>query len=142
MASLPDRPRQLSADGAGAQASQSQTLADAIIHKCCPAALLLCCSSALLPCCSSALPLFCDAALLPYRSLLQVVFRVGIVLLASAQEQLCAMPFERLVAALNGRKFPILKKQPDSLMKVRLLAFRPCMRLRLADTSQARPLRL
>lgn len=52
--------------------------------------------------------------------MLQVVFRVGIALLASAQEQLCVMPFERLVAALNGRKFPILNKQPDSLMKVRL----------------------
>jgi hypothetical protein len=49
----------------------------------------------------------------------QMVFRVGIALLASAQEQLCAMPFERLVAALNGRKFPILNKQPDALMKVR-----------------------
>jgi hypothetical protein len=53
---------------------------------------------------------------------LQVVFRVGIALLASAQEQLCAMPFERLVAALNGRKFPILNKQPDALMKVSLQA--------------------
>lgn len=51
-------------------------------------------------------------------SLLQVVFRVGIALLASTQEQLCAMPFERLVAALNGRKFPILEKHPDVLMKV------------------------
>lgn len=48
----------------------------------------------------------------------QVVFRVGIALLASAQEQLCHMPFERLVAALNGRKFPVLTKQPDALMKV------------------------
>jgi hypothetical protein len=44
---------------------------------------------------------------------------VGIALLASAQDQLCHMPFERLVAALNGRKFPILNKQPDALMKVR-----------------------
>lgn len=50
--------------------------------------------------------------------LLQVLFRVGIALLASAHDQLCAMPFERLVAALNSRKFPILKKNPDVLMKV------------------------
>lgn len=58
-----------------------------------------------------------------------MVFRVGIALLASAQEQLCAMPFERLVAALNGRKFPILNKQPDALIKVRQHNCTDCLRL-------------
>jgi hypothetical protein len=61
---------------------------------------------------------------------------VGIALLASAQDQLCHMPFERLVAALNGRKFPILNKQPDSLMKVGLLGLRTKLCFRLAHASQ------
>jgi hypothetical protein len=64
-------------------------------------------------------PTFLIYVLHPPFAAPQMVFRVGIALLASAQEQLCAMPFERLVAALNGRKFPILNKQPDALMKVR-----------------------
>lgn len=51
--------------------------------------------------------------------LCQVVFRVGIVLLSSSQEQLLGMPFEKLVAALNSRKFPVLDRHPDALMKVR-----------------------
>jgi hypothetical protein len=29
------------------------------------------------------------------------------------------MPFERLVEGLNGRKFPLLARHPDALMKVR-----------------------
>lgn len=48
----------------------------------------------------------------------QVVFRVGLALLGSAQEQLVSLPFEALVAALNGRKFAILDKHPDVLMQV------------------------
>jgi hypothetical protein len=48
-----------------------------------------------------------------------VVFRVGVALLLSAQDQLLGMPFERLVEALNGRKFPVLARHPDVLMKVR-----------------------
>jgi alpha-D-ribose 1-methylphosphonate 5-triphosphate synthase subunit PhnH len=48
----------------------------------------------------------------------QVVFRVGVALLLSAQEQLLGMPFERLVEGLNGRKFPLLARHPDALMKV------------------------
>lgn len=55
----------------------------------------------------------------PRCVLLQVVFRVGLVLLASAQEQLLGMPFEKLVAALNARRFPVLERHPDALMRVR-----------------------
>lgn len=51
---------------------------------------------------------------------LQVVFRIGIVLLSSAQEQLIAMPFEKLVGQLNSKtKFPVLSRHPDVLIKVR-----------------------
>lgn len=49
---------------------------------------------------------------------MQVVFRVGAALLLSAQDTLLAAPFERLVEALNGRRFPLLSRHPDALMKV------------------------
>lgn len=89
-------------------------------------------------------------ALLVLSVCLQVVFRVGIALLASAQDQLCHMPFERLVAALNGRKFPILNKQPDSLIKVRVgsaansaCACPPAVALRLSAMAwQVQPVKM
>jgi hypothetical protein len=67
---------------------------------------------------------------LPFEHLLRVwdvfllegmktVFRVGLALLGSAADELGAEPFERLVARLNARKFPALRRPPDSLMRVR-----------------------
>jgi hypothetical protein len=67
---------------------------------------------------------------LPFEHLLRVwdvfllegmktVFRVGLALLGSAADELAHEPFERLVAALNARKFPALRRPPDSLMRVR-----------------------
>jgi hypothetical protein len=47
-----------------------------------------------------------------------VVFRVGLALLGSEADSLAALPFEALVAALNGRRFAILQKHPDALIKV------------------------
>lgn len=66
---------------------------------------------------------------LPFEHLLRVwdvfllegmktVFRVGLALLASAQDELQGAPFEKLVARLNARKFPALRRPPDSLMRV------------------------
>lgn len=68
---------------------------------------------------------------LPFEHLLRVwdvfllegmktVFRVGLALLASAQDELMGEPFERLVARLNARKFPALRRPPDSLMRAAL----------------------
>ncbi|WIA41307.1 hypothetical protein OEZ86_004906 [Tetradesmus obliquus] len=51
---------------------------------------------------------------------MKVVFRVGAALLLSAQDTLLAAPFERLVEALNGRRFPLLSRHPDALMKAAL----------------------
>jgi len=67
---------------------------------------------------------------LPFEHLLRVwdvfllegmktVFRVGLALLGSAQDELLGAPFEKLVARLNARKFPALRRPPDSLMRVR-----------------------
>lgn len=47
----------------------------------------------------------------------KIIFRVGIALLRSAESTLCQLPFDRLVAALNARKFPILTRPPKALIK-------------------------
>jgi hypothetical protein len=44
---------------------------------------------------------------------------VGLALLGSAEPVLLQLPFEKLVAALNQRRFPALNRPPDSLMRVR-----------------------
>ena len=44
--------------------------------------------------------------------------RVGLALLKTAEDELLALPFEQLLAALNSKRFPAFSKSPGQLMKV------------------------
>lgn len=47
-----------------------------------------------------------------------VICRVGLALLKTAEEELLALPFEQLLAALNSKRFPALSRSPGQLIKV------------------------
>lgn len=44
--------------------------------------------------------------------------RVGLALLKTAEEELLALPFEQLLAALNSKRFPSFSRSPGQLIKV------------------------
>ncbi len=50
----------------------------------------------------------------------KVVFRVAVLLLASYEQQLLQLPFEKLVPALNSAAFPALQWHPDRLVRAAL----------------------
>ena len=43
---------------------------------------------------------------------------MGLALLKTAEEELIALPFEQLLAALNSKRFPAFSKSPGQLLKV------------------------
>ena len=45
---------------------------------------------------------------------------MGIALLKTAEEELIALPFEQLLAALNSKRFPAFERPPGQLLKVAL----------------------
>jgi len=68
---------------------------------------------------SSAPPPTTTRSYLPGAKLkLVLVCRVGLALLKTAEEELVALPFEQLLAALNSKRFPAFTKPPGQLMKV------------------------
>jgi hypothetical protein len=64
---------------------------------------------------------------------IKVIFRVGLALLKTAEEELVALPFEQLLAALNSKRFPAFSKPPGQLMKV-AMQIKVSRRLALYET--------
>jgi hypothetical protein len=54
--------------------------------------------------------------------------RVGLALLKTAEDTLLALPFERLLTALNSKQFPAFSRPPAQLLKL-ALSFRVSRRL-------------
>lgn len=54
--------------------------------------------------------------------------RVGLALLKTAEDTLLALPFERLLTALNSKQFPAFSRPPAQLLKL-ALSFKVSRRL-------------
>ena len=46
--------------------------------------------------------------------------RVGLALLHTAEDELCRLPFEQLLAALNSKRFPAFSRPPEYLIRAAL----------------------
>lgn len=53
-----------------------------------------------------------------FTGCISICYRVGLALLKTAEDELLALPFEQLLAALNSKRFPAFSKSPGQLMKV------------------------
>ncbi|KAK9918049.1 hypothetical protein WJX75_000768 [Coccomyxa subellipsoidea] len=58
----------------------------------------------------------------------KVIFRVGLALLKTSEDTLLALPFERLLTALNSKQFPAFSRPPAQLLKL-ALSFKVSRRL-------------
>ncbi|BDA47094.1 TBC1 domain family member 10A [Coccomyxa sp. Obi] len=58
----------------------------------------------------------------------KIIFRVGLALLKTAEDTLLALPFERLLTALNSKQFPAFSRPPAQLLKL-ALSFKVSRRL-------------
>ena len=57
--------------------------------------------------------------------------RVGLALLKTSEDTLVALPFERLLTALNSRQFPAFSRPPAQLLRL-ALSFRVSRRLSIS----------